>query len=511
MRRLTILLLLLPAIFSMSARTFARSSSQAPAPASALTQARMISDTTGLSSVLNEYFVALRSLPVSAQEEEADFIIGTCKDSLVRQFAAIKIYSHYLTSEIMGDEAVAIYLTDNWFVPGKVCFKSDLDLMNAKIFADFNRQSLIGEKAPSLRMSDNRGDSLDVSFGSGRPVILYFYEADCAKCKLETPLLTSYLSSFRIPVDFYAVYTGSQKTKWETFVKSELTVKSSSVRVFHLWDETFSSGFQVKYGVLQTPRLFLVDGKGVIRGRGLDVKALKQLIEEPSVPDDYVYGSEESMESFDRIALTSENSVKGILSTPSYIRERTLAVGDTLSYKHLIGDYLYWLALQRGEVYKEASAEFIDQFIFNGVWKTSGDSLKVLGYAGMMKDMLSRTPVGSRVPDIVVPGVLLKPRASLSGHGSSPKSFKLRKLRGEPLYLVFYSESCHLCRSQLSAIDSLNSNGGKARFLLVDADQIALDDPKTSRLLLDTFDLSALPYIIAIDRKGVIRRKYISF
>ena len=217
------------------------------------------------------------------------------------------------------------------------------------------------------------------------------------------------------------------------------------------------------------------------------------------------------MESFDRIALTSENSVKGILSTPSYIRERTLAIGDTLSYKHLIGDYLYWLALQRGEMFKEATSEFLDRFIFNGVWKTSDDSLKVLGYAGMIRDMLSRTPVGSRVPDIVVPGVLLKPRASLSGHGSSPKSFNLRKLRGEPLYLVFYSESCHLCRSQLSAIDSLNSIGGKARFLLVDADQIALDDPKTSRLLLDTFDLSALPYIIAIDRKGVIRRKYISF
>ena len=99
---------------------------------------------------LDEYTAAIAGDSFKTQASECDFLISECKDSLARQFTALYLYDHYLNSRIMGDEAVAVHIVDRWFAPGTVKMKNDLDLLNAKVFADFNRSSLIGEKAPEL-------------------------------------------------------------------------------------------------------------------------------------------------------------------------------------------------------------------------------------------------------------------------------------------------------------------------------------------------------------------------
>lgn len=85
-----------------------------------------------LGQKLDEYLRRIEPLDFHTQEEECDFLISSCKDSAARQFTALKVYTHYLHSKVMGAEAVAIYLTDNWFAPGKVQMHSSIDLMNAK-------------------------------------------------------------------------------------------------------------------------------------------------------------------------------------------------------------------------------------------------------------------------------------------------------------------------------------------------------------------------------------------
>ena len=107
-----------------------------------------------LSAKLGEYLASLERETLEVKEEECDFLISTCKDSLIRQEVALRIYDHYFGSKVMGDESVAIYIYDKWFAPGKVSFKTPLDGMNAKIFADFNRSSLIGKQAPEIVLRD---------------------------------------------------------------------------------------------------------------------------------------------------------------------------------------------------------------------------------------------------------------------------------------------------------------------------------------------------------------------
>ena len=234
-----------------------------------------------LEAKLAEYFEALKYESLDVQKEEADFLIESTSDSLVRQFVACTVYDHFIDSPVMGSEAVAVHVYDRWFAPGKVKMSNDMDLLNARIFADFNRQSLIGEKAPELVVESLDGSQVELfteADKSGRYIVLFFYDADCAKCKLESIMLSNVLETEDFPIDFVAIYAGDNRQKWDSYVEDRLSFEVSRTKVLHLWDPTLDSDFQRKYGVLQTPRMFLVRPDGGIIGRGLDTQALSMML-----------------------------------------------------------------------------------------------------------------------------------------------------------------------------------------------------------------------------------------
>jgi thiol-disulfide isomerase/thioredoxin len=471
-----------------------------------------------LSAKLDEYFTALKGESVGVQSKEMDFIIDACKDSLVRQYVAIKIYDHYITSKVMGEEGVAVYLTDNWFVPGKVKMKNDIDLMNARIFADFNRQSLIGCKAPELKVQNLKGDSLHIFANpSGRYTLLYFYAVDCSKCKLETPLLGQVLSKDDFPMDVYAFYTGDNKQAWGKYVGEHFSFNTENTVLNNVWDASFDSDFQRKYGVLQTPRMFLVDPDGVIIGRGLDSEAMEMLMKS-RIRTTYEYGNDESKSAFDKIVQTygSDITPANLLEIADYMSNRAKSSGQPDSYKQLMGDYFYWMAEKPGEAYKIALDTLISRYILNGAFNTPEDSLQVVNFALITKDILSRTAVGTRIPDLKVSALLASYKnvktimSAAVPDFSKAKLYSLRKLRNSPTYIFFYSESCNICKHQLSAVDSVLTMNHKAKVLLVDLDQLIVDDNAQAQRLMDSFDLSRLPFIISMDKKGIVKRKYIS-
>lgn len=169
----------------------------------------------------------------------------------------------------------------------------------------------------------------------------------------------------------------------------------------------------------------------------------------------------------------------------------------------------------------------------------------------MMSDLLSRTPVGSKLPkakDLIL-GIssaesqpyalaqpdrlheqddvnnrnqasdrsreqagtnadahidkLLQPRNVLSLRDWTKRWNRLRRKGG---YIVFHTEGCPVCKAELSAADSLG-----LRTLDVNVDEMMVSAPNLARALLDTFDLSSMPFILEVGRHGIIRRRYVSF
>ena len=454
-----------------------------------------------LGAKLDEYLAALAGEPAAVQNAECDFLIESCKDSLVRQFVTLKLYDHFLQSKIMGEDGVAVHIAETWLIPGKVAMHTDLDLLNAKVFAEFNRDALLGAEAPRLSLFDPDGNET-VAPVTGKHTVLYFFDTSCSTCHIETPRLCKFLRETDFPLTTVAVYTGMDSEEWEAYRTSSLDAPG----LVHAWDPEMDSDFQRKYGVLQTPRMFLIGPDGTILGRGLDTPALALLVDRLSGKESYVYGTREGTEVFDRVFAGYGDDLKpsDVLDVADYVAERTFGEGSVEEYKHMEGDLLYWLSSRTGEAYKEGTRLFIDKHItgVDGVWTTPEDTSKVVSMALMMKDLLERTPVGSKVPALKVHGELLR-KPCLFRKAFKKGVFSLRKAD----YLIFYTPGCGHCQETLVAARALADS--RSKVLLLDMDDLFASWPAEAQTLLGTFDLSALPYVVQLGRKGVVEHRYL--
>ncbi|MBR1573606.1 MAG: hypothetical protein IJ652_02015 [Bacteroidales bacterium] len=458
-------------------------------------------DWQALQDKLDEYLDAMASLTLDEKMAEVDVILESCHDRTVRDKVAVQVYQYFMHSKVMGDEAVAIHLTDKWFATGEASLPTEIDLLNAQVFADFNRRSLLGMQAPPLTLFTPEGAAEDALPRDGRRKILLFHDTDCATCKVEHVRLVALLGGGQYAVDVVSVYTGDDAAKWAAYREKAAQMAGDGVRLFHYWDPEVSSEYQMKYGVLQTPRIFLIDRDGTILGRGLDADALRQLLDTvKDVPA--VYGGPESQELFERLfAGYTPLRYADIRETADYIRQRTLDAGQTRMYKQLTGDLLYYLSGEPGEACHQGLAYVADSLVLDrpDIWNTPDDTLKVVGLARVMSDLLGRAAVGSRVPAIRVPAVRVRPCGRRSGR------WRLDRLR-RPACVIFYSEKCGGCEAELAAVKPSREQD----FLLVDLDAIEAADPALFQRLLDSFDLTALPHLVALDASGIVERKYFS-
>lgn len=458
-----------------------------------------------LSARLEEYFAALVHEDTDVQKRECDFLIESSSDSLVRQYVALEIYEHYADSPVMGAEAVAVHLADRWFLSGIIPMRSPQQLMETRVYAEFNRLSQLGMKAPSLNLLTLEGEAKEFfNEHPGRYSVLLFYDADCSKCKIESLKLRNLLSLGDYPVDLLAVYVGDDRSKWAEYRSAYLEFVSEETDVIHLWDPELESDFQRKYGVLHTPGIFLIDGDGVIIGRRLDADALQQMLKDVFEPEKLVYGSKESQVLFDGI-LGSEPSSMDVISLADMIADRTLLQKDTLMFRQLAGDLLYYLAPKTGEGLKEGTAGFISRYILSAdsVWKSPDDSMKVVGFAMIMDDLLSKAVPGECVADLKLPGEMLR-RGKLS-----QGEFRLRRLGGVRNYILFHTDGCEVCAQEKKAAVRLSEEDKRTRVLMVNVDRL-LASPSLAASVFDSFDLTTLPYVVQVDGKGKVLRRYIS-
>lgn len=356
-----------------------------------------------MDAMLRDYVAALEPESPAVKSSECDFLIETCADSILRQRVASSLYTHYHDSRLMGDEAVAIGIYDRWFATGRVTMADPMAQMDAAVFAQFNRNSLVGMPAPVLEITDTLSAPLVVGGPGERQRVLYFYDTSCPKCKLESIVLRSYLDMCDADLDLYAICTGTDYDAWMDYIHERFTFTSERLRVFHGWDPEGESDMQMQYGLLQTPKMFFLSEDGTILGRRLTVEALQQLV----------------------------------------------AIGQ------------------------------------------------------MERELHDRNAVGGTLPQMVLPGRLVTAR------GSRERQMDISRLKGRPAYLVLHAEGCSNCQKELEAMNQGFRKGMKV--FIVNVDRYMADDMEKARELFDAFDLTELPHIISVDRKGIITDRYISF
>lgn len=230
-----------------------------------------------LDSLVLNYVASMQAESVETKEAECDFLISSVRDSVLFNRIAVTLFNYYRNAPVMGDEAVAIYLFDKWFVTGKTSFPGEFEGLDAEMFCNMNRNTLLGMDAPQIALRKPCGGKRTLP-EKGRTTILWFYDTACSKCKLESRLLPGVLKeNLDFPVTLCAVYSGQDRKAWREFRRS-FKVDSPYVKVEHYWDPDFDSDHLRLYGVVATPKMYMVAPEGSIIGRRLELDALPQLL-----------------------------------------------------------------------------------------------------------------------------------------------------------------------------------------------------------------------------------------
>ena len=121
------------------------------------------------------------------------------------------------------------------------------------------------------------------------------------------------------------------------------------------------------------------------------------------------------------------------------------------------------------------------------------------------------------VPEVKVPGTLY------TWCGSRSVKMKLGRLKGDVNIIMFVTEGCEVCAAQKKAAQDLlarahdkalsndeRAEARKTKVLMVNMDEIMASSPSLAALLMDSFDLSSLPFVLATDRDGIILRRYLT-
>ncbi len=467
------------------------------------------------------------SKPFARQYQEVREFLSVIADSCTRRHLALKCYDYYIQSPLNGSEEVAVMMVDSLFSPKIIPMDNDVELLNARIYAEFNRATLLGRKAPALTLYDKNRNPVGMPAASqDKYSVIYFYSADCPKCKVETELLCKMLEEENPPARLYAVYTDDNPEKWHSYVDKDFHLEASHLEVVHLWDPDYESDFRHSYGVLQTPKMFLLDKNDNILGRSLDTYALKLMMHGIEELHPYVYGSEESDKSFEEMfsQFQPELTFEDIRFFLSYT-EKMFPKGDP-QFKHTAGDLMFYLCRHRfrGAAYLRG-AEYVADSLVKArphMWTTETDSLQVLSFCDYVKQLSALLPVGALVPDLRLKGDLWTVLPSARSRRSSGKGGYVRTKRwnlqeiGLPVYVVMYTEDCSNCRAVLAAVRDFMSmakpgdeGADKMNFLLVDVGKLEKKHPRCFDKLVEQFDLSFMPFIFQLDEKGLVVDKYI--
>lgn len=231
----------------------------------------------GLDSLLTEFYTVLARETVESKVAQFDALISTCTDSAMRSHVTLAVLDHYRHSRLMGEEGVAIGVYDKWIKSGRVKPRSEFEAAELELFANFNRHSLIGMTAPKVDLRRPHGHRLETIPSEGKVAVLFFFDTSCSKCNLESRVLPGVLGKVDFPMNFYAVYVGSDKKSWKRF-RHNFKIPNQQITLHHLWDPEMDSGYQRLYGVVGTPRMFVVWKDGEILGRRLEVTNLQEII-----------------------------------------------------------------------------------------------------------------------------------------------------------------------------------------------------------------------------------------
>lgn len=207
---------------------------------------------------------------------EAIKLIEMCRPNPdMFRFFVSTMYNRVNQSNIMGMDAALVKIADRYYLSGQAEWADDKFIEDLRENVNGIRYTLIGMKAPDMKMPSVNGEWFQLSEVRAPYTVLAFWEPSCGHCKKEIPhLKTAVYDKFaKYGVKIFAVYVQVDEAPWKEFIEEHQL--EDFINVF---DPYGRSHYRQYYHIKSTPTLFVLDKDKTIVAKKLGVDQIADFL-----------------------------------------------------------------------------------------------------------------------------------------------------------------------------------------------------------------------------------------
>lgn len=207
-----------------------------------------------------------------------DIVISKARASReMYQLVLNELFSKYARSEIMGYDAIYVYMAEKYYLSGEAPWAEAKGLMELRDRVEAVKPTLLGKIAPNFTAQDTLGKNYTFHdfVPKNKYTLLVFWNSDCGHCQKEIPALKQlYTDSLKqLGVRLFTCSTEQTDSSFRTFV-----AKNCSPDWITCADMRGMSAFRKEYDLIVTPRLFLITPNYKILAKNIPLENLVDFI-----------------------------------------------------------------------------------------------------------------------------------------------------------------------------------------------------------------------------------------
>jgi len=193
------------------------------------------------------------------------------------KYYLIHFLNEYARSNIVGMDAVYVYLVNKYYATGLAPWTEEEQLKKIIENANALEPLLIGKQAPNIRLQKRDGSPFDLYDVDAEYTILYFWRHDCGHCKKSTPDMKAFYEKFRGKgVEIVAVcakFTEEIPPCWEYIDENGIG------SWLHAVDQYHRSRFMTVYNIKSTPQIYVLGRNKEILSKRIGAEQLEEVMD----------------------------------------------------------------------------------------------------------------------------------------------------------------------------------------------------------------------------------------
>ncbi len=224
---------------------------------------------------IKQFFEKLTpQIPDSINQAAKRVINLTDEKSETFKFLVYWITNTYEKSEIMGMDAVFVYMAKNYYMNGKAYWVEDEQLGKIKERVTALEPCLIGVTANNMHLLKSDFHPIALNDIKKKYTLVYFWDPSCGHCQKVTPKLRDFYNTYKKEFDLevLGVYIEADTTEWFKYIKEK------ELNWINAADLLGTAQFRKYYDIYSTPVLYVLDRNKKIIAKRIDVEKIEDFL-----------------------------------------------------------------------------------------------------------------------------------------------------------------------------------------------------------------------------------------